>query len=525
MVGAPATLPDLEALDPAALKALILAQHQNLVTQHETLVSRETEIENLKLLILKLRRMQFGRKSEKLDHQIEQLELQLEDLEAAQTESLASQTGASSQTTRTPKRPARRPLPDHLPRETQTYEPEQAACPECGGTLRKLGEDVSELLEFVPARFKVIRIVRPKLSCADCEHIVQAPAPGRPIDRGLAGPGLLAHVLVSKFAHHLPLYRQAEIYERSGVDLDRSTLADWVGGSSRLLAPLVDVLRRYVLSGRKLHADDTPVPVLAPGTGKTKTGRLWTYVRDDRPAGDLSPPAVWFAYSPDRKGEHPQRHLHDFRGTLQADAFAGFNALYEDARRGICEAACMAHIRRKFYDLDQAHASPVAAEALRRIGELYAIESEVRGRAPDERKQVRQARARPVLDSMREWFESVRAKLSNKSAVTSAIAYALGRWPAMLRYCDDGLLEIDNNAAERALRAVVLGRKNYLFAGSDSGGERAAAIYSLIGTAKLNGIDPEAYLRDVLTRIADHPVNRIQELLPWNVSSDSSSAS
>jgi transposase len=488
MVTAPPTLPDLNGLNPDELKALILAQHQNLVAHHETLASRETEIENLKLLILKLRRMQFGRKSEKLDHQIQQLELRLEDLEASQTESIPPQNGTPSQRTRTPRRPARRPLPDHLPREIQTHEPDQAACPECGGTLRRLGEDVSELLEFVPARFKVIRIVRPKLSCADCEHIVQAPAPSRPIDRGLAGPGLLAHVLVSKFSDHLPLYRQSEIYERSGIDLDRSTLADWVGGSSRLLAPLVDALRRHVLSGRKLHADDTPVPVLAPGTGKTKTGRLWTYVRDDRPAGDLSPPAVWFAYSPDRKGEHPQRHLRDFRGTLQADAFAGFNALYEDASRGICEAACMAHIRRKFYDLQQAHASPVAAEALRRIGELYAIESEIRGRPPDERKQVRQARARPLLDSMRDWFESVRAKLSSKSAVAAAISYALGRWPAMLRYCHDGLLEIDNNTAERALRAVVLGRKNYLFAGSDSGGERAAAIYSLIGTAKLNGL-------------------------------------
>jgi len=519
MAATPPTLPDLNALDPAQLKALVLAQHENLVAQHETLVSRETEIENLKLLILKLRRMQFGRKSEKLDRHIEQLELRLEDLESTQTASTAPPTDARPQTTAacTPgRRPARRPLPDHLPRETQTHQPEQTTCPECGGALRQFAEDVSELLEFVPARFKVIRIVRPKLSCAGCAHIVQAPAPSRPIDRGLAGPGLLAHVLVSKFADHLPLYRQAEIYERSGLDLDRSTLADWVGEASGLLTPLVDALRRYVLAASKLHADDTPVPVLAPGTGKTKTGRLWTYVRDDRPCGDSSPPAVWFAYSPDRKGEHPQRHLRDFHGTLQADAFAGFNALYEDADRRICEAACMAHVRRKFYDIEQAHASPIAAEALRRIAELYMIENEIRGRPPDERKQTRQTRARPLLDSMHQWLHSMLGKLSKKSAVASAIHYALGRWPALLRYCDDGRVEIDNNAAERALRAVVLGRKNYLFAGSDSGGERAASIYSLIGTAKLNGLDPEAYLRDVLTRISDHPINRIGELLPWN---------
>jgi transposase len=513
MVAAPATLPDLNALDHAALKALILVQH-------EKLVSRETEIEHLKLLILKLRRMQFGRKSERFDKQIEQLELRLEDLESSQTDNAPPQNEtqpADAPVLPAKGKPARRPLPEHLPREMQTHAPQHTTCPECGGTLRKLGEDVSEILEFVPAQFKVIRQVRPKLSCTCCAHIVQAPAPSRPIERGLAGPGLLAHVLVSKFADHLPLYRQAEIYERVGVEIDRSTLADWVGGSSRLLAPLVDTLRRYVLAASKLHADDTPVPVLAPGTGKTKTGRLWTYVRDDRPSGDTAAPAVWFAYSPNRKGEHPQQHLRDFRGTLQADAFAGFNALYEDAERGIAEAACWAHVRRKFYDLHQAHASPVAAEALRRIGELYAIESEIRGRDPDKRMQIRQTRARPLLDSMYEWLQATLAQLSRKSTVAAAIGYALGRWPALLRYCGDGQLEIDNNAAERALRAVAIGRKNYLFAGADSGGERAAAIYSLIGTAKLNGLDPEAYLRDVLTRIAEHPINRITELLPWNV--------
>ena len=271
------------------------------------------------------------------------------------------------------------------------------------------------------------------------------------------------------------------------------------------------------MAASKLHADDTPVPVLAPGNGKTKTGRLWTYVRDDRPAGDAAAPAVWFAYSPDRKGEHPERHLEKFRGTLQADAYAGFNQLYENGR--IEQAACWAHVRRKFYDLEQAHASPVAREALVRIGALYGIEEQIRGRPPEQRRQVRQAQTKPLLDSLRQWFEATLSKLSRKSETTAAIRYALVRWDALTRYIDDGHIEIDNNAAERSLRGVALGRKNYLFAGSDVGGERAAAIYSLIGSAKLNGLDPEAYLREVLTRIADHPINRIDELLPWNLKS------
>ncbi len=288
-----------------------------------------------------------------------------------------------------------------------------------------------------------------------------------------------------------------------------------MGGSAQLLEPLVEALRRYVLTANKVHADDTPVPVLAPGNGKTKTGRLWTYVRDDRPAADRAAPAVWFAYSPDRKGEHPGRHLREFCGTLQADAYAGFNQLYENGR--IQEAACWAHVRRKFYDLQQAHASPTATEALERIGALYAIEKEIRGRPPEERHQVRQERSKPLLASLHHWFETTLPKLSRKSDTTAAIRYPLSRWDALVRYCNDGHIEIDNNTAERALRVVALGRKNYLFAGSDSGGERAAAIYSLIGTAKLNGLDPEAYLREVLTRIADHPISRISELLPWTI--------
>jgi transposase len=495
-------LSDLDALDAQSLKALVLA--------------KQGEIDSLKLLIVKLKRMHFGPSSEKQDRDIQQLELRLEDLECSQAaEPLPPVPATVALNQQAPHKPARRPLPAELPRETETIAPDHESCPDCGGKLRSLGEDVTETLEYVPARFKVIRTVRPKLSCAGCSRIVQAPAPSRPIDRGLAGPGLLAHVLVAKYADHLPLYRQSEIYRREGIELDRSTLADWVGGASRTLQPLVDALRKYVLGAEKLHGDDVPVPVLEPGNGKTKTGRLWTYVRDDRPAGSQEPAAVWFAYSPDRKGEHPSRHLRNYTGILQADGYAGFNKLYE--KGAIVEAACWAHARRKFHDLYQAHRSPIAKEALERIGQLYAIEQEIRGRSPSERKEVREARSRPLLQSMHAWWKATLAKLSQKSDVALAIRYALDRWIALLRFCEDGRVEMDNNAAERALRAVALGRKNYLFAGSDSGGERAAVIYSLLGSAKLNGIDPEAYLSSVLRRIADHPINRIAELLPWNL--------
>jgi transposase len=517
-------LPDLNVLPAEQLRALILAQHQQLLSTddkltatQEQLLSREREIEHLKLLLVKLHRMQFGRKSERLQRQIEQLELRLEELESNRSEKETTLPEPASPASTTAAKPTHRALPDHLPRQTCTHEPKETVCPQCRGELRKLGEDVSEVLEYVPASFRVIRYVRPKLSCTKCDCIVQAQAPGRPIERGLAGPGMLAHVLVSKYCDHQPLYRQSEIYARQGVELERSTLADWVGGCSRLLEPLVEALHRYVLAAGKLHADDTPVPVLAPGQGKTKTGRLWTYVRDDRPAGETVAPAVWFAYSPDRKGEHPAQHLKKFRGTLQADAYAGFNQLYDDGR--IQQACCWAHVRRHFYDLEQAHSSPVAREALARIGMLYRVEEPIRGRPPDERRTVRQEHAKPLVESMRQWFEATLSKLSRKSETTVAIRYALSRWDALTRYIEDGHIEIDNNAAERSLRGVALGRKNYLFAGSDAGGERAAAIYSLIGSAKLNGLDPEAYLRVVLTRIADHPINRIDDLLPWNISS------
>jgi transposase len=532
MVDTRSTLPDLNKLDQETLKAMVLSQHDLILSQHEQLLmkdeqllSRDQQIEHLKLLIAKLRRMQFGRKSEKVQHQIEQLELRLEDLQASSTQRPAQQenTVSCSDTDCPPKKPARRPLPEHLPRQIKTHAPEEQACPDCGGVLRKLGEDVSEVLEYVPASFTVIRHVRPKLCCSSCDRIVQAPAASRPIELGMAGPGLLAHVLTAKFADHLPLYRQADIYAREGVDLDRSTLAEWVGASSRLLEPLVEALRRYVMAADKLHADDTPVPVLAPGNGKTKTGRLWTYVRDDRPAASKAAPAVWFAYSADRRGEHPQEHLKDFRGILQADAYSGFNKLYEgDA---IQQAPCMAHIRRKFYDLYEAHRSPIAAEAIRRIGQLYQIEEQIRGRPPSERQAERQVRARPLLESMCAWMKESLSKLSRKSDTTAAIHYALARWDALVRYCDDGRIELDNSAAERALRGIAIGRRNYLFFGSDSGGDRAAKIYSLIGSAKLNGLDPEGYLRHILECIADHPVNRIEELLPWNAGLEASPTS
>lgn len=514
MAGTSATLPDLSTFNREALQALILAQHQDLL-------SHKSEIEHLQLLIAKLRRMMFGRSSEKIVRQIEQLELKLEELESARAEHAA--LPPASPVVEPERKSSRRALPEHLAREVETHMPAHDACPGCGGQLRKLGEDVSEVLEYVPESFKVIRHVRPKFTCSGCEHIVQAEAPSRPIARGMAGPALLAHVLVSKYADHLPLYRQSEIYARQGVELDRSTLADWVGNTSSLLQPLVDAVRKHVMTANKLHADDTPVPVLAPGQGKTKLARLWTYVRDDHASADTAPPAVWFAYSPDRKGEHPRQHLSNFSGILQADGYAGFHHLYERGR--IQEAACWAHVRRKFYDLQVARASPVAAEAVERIGALYAIEKEIRGKPPDERCTTRQARARPLLDELHNWLEEQLHRLSGKSDVAAAIRYALSRWRALTRYIDDGRVEIDNNSAERALRTVALGRKNYLFAGSDTGGERAACIYTLIGTARLNGLDPELYLRTVLERIADHPINRIHELLPWNLAATPTTAS
>ena len=473
-------------------------------------------IEKLKLQIARLKRAAFGRSSERLEAEIAQLELALEELELTEAvQALARPTGTGGNGS---EKPARRPLPDHLPREEVVHEA-ACACPRCGGALRRLGEDVMELLEYVPATFKVIRHVRPKMSCRVCESITQAAMPSLPVLRGRAGPALLAHVLVAKYGHHLPLHRQAAIYAHAGVEIERSTLADWVGQTAALLDPLVTALREEVLASCVLHGDDTPVPVLAPGTGRTKTGRLWVYVRDERLHAGSAPPAAIYFYSPDRRGERPRTHLARFRGHLHADGYAGFNGLYAPDASGaarIVEVACWAHARRKFFDIHAANGSPIAREAVERIGRLYEIEAEIRGRPPGARRDERRARAGPVLDELKAWLELQKSRVPGRGELAGAIRYALARWDALLRYVSEGTLEVDNNAAVRALRGIAVGRRNWTFAGSDAGGERAAAVYSLVETAKLNGLDPEAWLADVIARIADHPARRITELLPWN---------
>lgn len=373
---------------------------------------------------------------------------------------------------------------------------------------------MTEELEYVPGRFRVNRIVRPKLSCSCCETIHQAPLPSRPIERGRPGPGLLAHVLVSKYADHLPLYRQSQIYAREGIELERSTLADWVGKSAALLEPLADAIGRHVLAGKAIFADDTPVGVQAPGHGKVKTARLWTYVRDERPWAGPAPPAAFYRFTPDRKGKWPRNHLRDFKGFMHADGYAGFEELYRsgDTR----EVACMAHIRRKFFDLQASQGSAIASEALQRIARIYAIDEEARGLPPDRRREIRQAKAKAHFDDLETWLQVQLTRISAKSALAGAIRYALTRMKRLRCYLDHGILELDNNTAERSMRAIALGRKNYLFMGSERGGKSAAIAYTLIETAKLNGVDPQAWLTEVLARIADHKITRLSELMPWS---------
>ena len=484
--------------------------------------ARDLEIEQMKFTIAKLRHERFGQSSER-SAVLEQLELQLADMEedASQAEAAAQLAAAAAVSSKIAvtaferRKPARRPLPEHLPRERIVY-PSPSTCPCCGGALHKLGEDVTETLELIPRQWKVIAHVREKLSCRSCEAITQPPAPSHPIARGRAGPQLLAHILFAKYGLHLPLNRQSGVYAREGIALDVSTLADWVGAAAATLMPLVLQIRTHVFAAERIHADDTTVPVLAKG--KTRIGRLWTYVRDDRPFGGRAPPAAVFFYSADRGAKHPEQHLAGYAGLMQADAYAGFNRHYDARRRpgSIVEAACWAHARRKFFELARLDRAPIASEAVERIDALFAIEREINGLTPQERAAERNARSRPLVVALEQWLREQRAKLSGQSKTGQAIAYSLTRWVALTRFLDDGRLCMSNNGAERALRAVALGRNNWTFAGSDVGGQRAAAIYTLIQTAKLNDIDPQAWLADVLARLQDYPAKRIDDLLPWN---------
>jgi len=509
------SLPD----DVVTLQAMLRSERAARWAAEAEAQARSLLIEKLKLTIKKLRHERFGQSSER-GALLAQLELQLADLEENATQAETAAQMAAAEKIVVPscarRRPARRALPGHLPRERIVY-PAPSVCPCCGGgTLRKIGEDVTETLELIPRQWKVIQHVREKFSCRTCEAITQPPAPSHPIARGRAGPKLLAHILFAKYGLHLPLNRQSDVYEREGIDLDVSTLADWVGAATATLMPLVDVIRTHVFAAERIHADDTTVPVLA--TGKTRIGRLWTYVRDDRPFAGPDPPAAMFFYSRDRGGEHPEQHLAGYAGLMQADAYAGFTKLYEANRKPgpIIEAACWAHGRRKFFDLARLNKAPIAAAAVERIDVLFAIEREINGLTPPERARVRQERSRPLMIELQTWLREQRARLSKNSDTTKAINYSLNRWDAFARFLDDGRLCMSNNAAERELRTVALGRKNWTFAGSDEGGRRAAAIYSLIATAKLNDIDPQAWLADVLARLPDHPAKRIHELLPWN---------
>jgi transposase len=497
----------------------------SLQAQHDTVLAErdaaQAEIEKLRLLIRQLQRGQFGRRSEKLDP--DQLQLGLEDLEqAAAAAEVAQEAAAGSAGTRQPSRVRRRnlgTLPTHLPRVEVLVDVEDKGCPCCGGALHVIGEDTSEMLDIVPAQLRVRVIRRPRYGCRACEGaVVQAPAPERPITGGMATEALLAHVLVAKYADFLPLYRQAGIFARQGIELDRSTLCDWVGRACWWLEPLWRLLRQHVMSSTRIFADDTRLPVLDPGRGRTKTGCLWGYAIDDRPWGGETPPAVVYLYAEDRKGEHPAAHLAGFKGILQVDGYSGFKSLLTGRPPGQIKLAfCWAHCRRGFYELYRSTGSPLAEEALRRIGELYAIEAEIRGRPAEERRAIRQERSTPLVEALHAWLTLQLGRVSGRSTLAEAIRYALRHWPGLVLFLEDGRLELDTNVIERAIRPIALGRKNALFAGSDGGARHWAIVASLVASAKLNGVEPLAWLTDVLERMVSGQTkaHELEQLLPW----------
>src|SRR4051794_898438 len=496
----------------------VLAERDALRAEHD---AAQAEIEKLRLLIRQLQRGQFGRRSERLDP--DQLHLGLEDLEQTVAAAEAAQEAAtkSSDPPRPPRSRRRNlgALPAHLPRFEVLIDVEDKSCPCCGGALHVIGEDTSEMLDLVPAQLRVKVIRRPRYGCRTCEEaVVQAPAPERPITGGMATEALLAHVLVAKYADFLPLYRQAGIFARQGIELDRSTLCDWVGRACWWLEPLWRLLRRHVMGSTRIFADDTALPVLDPGRGRTKTGRLWGYAVDDRPWSGSTPPAVVYLYAEDRRGEHPAAHLAEFQGILQVDGYSGFKSLLENRPTGeIRLAFCWAHCRRRFYEIHQATGSPLAQEALRWIGELYATEAEIRGRPAEERRAVRQERSRPVVEALHAWLTAQLGRVSGKSGLAEAIRYALRHWEGLVLFLEDGRLELDTNSIERAIRPIALGRKNSLFAGSDGGAGHWAIVASLVATAKLNGVEPLAWLTDVLERMVSGrtKAHELERLLPW----------
>jgi transposase len=513
-------MPPAANATPADIDALRAALAMAEAARHEAEArasGAEAMVAHLKLLIARLKRDRFGASSERSRKLIDQMELELEELEAAASEAVTTTALATGPevTSFTRRKPVRAPLPAYLPRERVVIAA-PSACLCCGGKLAKLGEDITETLEVIPRQWKVVQTVREKFTCRSCEAITQPPAPFHPIARGRAGPNLLAMILDAKFAQHQPLNRQSEVYGREGIDLDVSTLADWVGACTATLAPLLTLIRAHVLAGERLHGDDTTVPVLAKG--KTITGRLWVYVRDDRPFGGPAPPAALFHYSPDRTAAHPNRHLAGWQGILQADAYAGYNDLYAPTRTPgpVIEAGCWAHARRKFFELAELTKAPLAIEAVRRVDEIFAIERAINAISADQRLATRREQSAAPVAELGEWMRQTRLKLSRQNDVGRAMDYMLKRWSSFSRLLEDGRICLTNNAAERALRGIAVGRKAWLFAGSDRGGERAAAIYSLIVTARLNDVDPRAWLADVLARIGDHLASRLDALLPWN---------